>query len=515
MSTEQTDTARVDLKIPAIFALAKVIFHLASTGKYGIFRDEFYYLDCANHLDWGYVDHPPLSIFILWVFRGLLGDSMLAIRFPTMLIGAATIFITGMMVRDMGGKRWAQTLACLAVFIAPIYMVMGSFFSMNPFDQFFWTLGAYVLVRIIQEDNPKLWLYFGLVAGLGLQNKISVAFFGIGLVVALLLTPQRKHYRDKHLHLGGAIAVLIFLPHLIWQITHDWATLEFMRNATLNKNVKMPPLDFMKEQLLLLHPFTAPLWITGLVYAFVSTHGRRFRLLALIFLTVLVVFLSTSAKAYYLAPAFPMIFALGAVAFERGLHGTSGWRKVSMPLYTGILIVGGGLLAPYAVPLLPPADFLRYQETIGITAAPAEVGHERTPMPQHLADRFGWPEMAQMVIQAYKALPPAEQVLCEIMVNNYGEAGAINFYGASEGLPQVLCGHNNYFYWADTDAKGEVVLILSYSGEELKNSFESVEALGVTNHPFAMAFENGLTLYLCRGLKVPFDPIWQGKKYFG
>ena len=510
-STTQSPTERVGLGVPAAFAIANVVFHLFSTGRYGYFRDEFYYLDCARHLDWGYVDHPPLAMAILAIFRAVLGDSMLAIRFPAMLICGATIVLAGMMVREMGGGRWAQVLACLALFIAPVYMVMGSFYSMNPFDQFFWTLGAYVLVRIVNEDNPKLWLWFGVVAGLGLQNKLSMLFFGGALAVALLFTPQRKAYLDKHFYLGGAIAALIFLPHILWQMTHHWATVEFIRNSAGGKNISMPPLDFLKEQLLLLHFFNVPLWVTGVCYGLFSIRGRRYALLALMFVLVLGFFTVTGAKPYYLAPAFPMVLTLGAVAIER-VRG-EGWRRYPLPVYTGVMALGGVLLAPYAVPLLPPAQFLRYQVMLGITVAPEEAGHTGD-MPQHFGDRFGWPEMVGLFVKAYEALPKEEQAQCEIVVENYGQAGAVNFFGQSRGLPQAICGHNNDYYWMPEVFKGETVLVLGMREEDLREIFESVEEVGRTHHPYAMPYENDRALYLCHRVKVPWETLREKIRFF-
>ncbi|HUW61797.1 MAG TPA: glycosyltransferase family 39 protein, partial [Candidatus Bathyarchaeia archaeon] len=195
------------------FALLKILIHVSTLylGPYGYFRDEFYYLDCAANLSWGYVDQPPLAPFILAIVRATLGDSILAIRLPAILAGGGTVFMAGLIAAELGGGRFAQGLACLSVIAAPVFLGMSSFFSMNPIDYLLWTIAAYILVRIIKTDNARLWLWFGLVAGLGLENKLSMAFFGGLVAAALLLTPQRKYYRDKHLWLAGLIAFLIFL----------------------------------------------------------------------------------------------------------------------------------------------------------------------------------------------------------------------------------------------------------------------------------------------------------------
>lgn len=495
---------RADWRVPAAFALIKVVLHLASNGRYGYFRDELYYLDCARHLDWGYVDHPPLAMFLLALFQMVMGDSLLAIRIPAMLIGAAAIFITGMVVREMGGGRWAQALACLAVLMAPVYLVMGTFYSMNPFDQFFWVLGTYVVVRLVNEDNPRLWLWFGVVAGLGLQNKLSMLFFGGALSVALVLSPQRKYYLDKHLYLGGAIAALIILPNILWEARHDWVTLEFMRHNTGDEISVSSALGFLTEQLLMVHPFSAPIWLAGLCYGLFSPRGRKYVVLAVTFLVVLLFLMLTGAKPYYLSPAFPMVLALGAVAFER-MQGP-GWRRFPLPLYSAMMLCGGLLLAPYALPLLPPATFLAYQSSIGIAPAPQESNHTGD-MPQHFGDRFGWPEMAALVTRAYESLPEQEQAHCEILVENSGQAGALYQFGRASGLPQAVCGHNNQYYWMPDEFRGETVLVLGYEADFLQELFESVEEVGRTGHPFAMPYENNRALCVCHNLKISWETL--------
>lgn len=502
---------RVGLAVAAAFAAGMIVFHCVATGRYGYFRDEFYYLDCARHLDWGYVDHPPLAMLVLAVFRALFGDSMLAIRLPAILIGAATIFVAGTIVRSMGGTRWAQAVVCLALLVAPVYMVTASYFSMNPFDQFFWTLGAYVLVRIINADNPRLWLWFGVVAGLGLQNKLSMLFFGGALAVALLFTPQRKAYLNKYIYLGGLIAFVVFLPHIVWQATHGWPTLEFMKNASGGKNIAMAPFDFLKEQVLHMNPISVPLALAGLAFGLFTAKGRTYLVLPLMFLIVLIFFIITGAKPYYLAPAFPLVLTLGAVAVEK-VHGR-GWRRFAVPAYATLMALGGLIVAPLAVPLLPPEQFLQYQARLGIRPAAQEHGHTGE-MPQHFGDRFGWPEMAALVVDAYDALPGDAQAECEIVAENYGEAGAIRLFGESHGLPQPICGHNNHYFWMPETIRGETVLVIGFPEEALQECFESVEELGRTNHPYAMPYENDRVLYLCRGLTVPWETLREELREF-
>ncbi|MBX7258020.1 MAG: glycosyltransferase family 39 protein [Candidatus Hydrogenedentes bacterium] len=500
---------RDDFAFFGLFALAKILISATTMYGYGYFRDEMYYIDCAKHLAWGYVDHPPLSIAILAVWRAVFGDSMLALRFPAILAGACSVVLAGLIAREMGGKRFAQGLACLCVLFAPIYLAMSTFFSMNAFDQMFWTLMAYVIVRMINRDDPRMWLWFGVVAGFGLLNKISVTFFGFGIVVAMLFTPHRKYFLNRYLWFGGAIAFLIFLPHLIWQVLNDWPTLEFTHNAAVYKNAPQGLVKFLLGQLLLLNPLAFPIWIGGLVFGLFCEGGKRYRWLSLAYVVVFLLLSLTYGKDYYLSPAYPMLFALGAISVER----LSETRRVLRPIVATAVALSGIALLPLSAPVLPIETFLAYARATHIQPPRQELSHT-DEIPQHFGDRFGWPEMVEFVAKAYDALPEADRAKCAIYADNYGEAAAINFFGSKYGLPRAISGHNNYFLWGPGDYTGEVVLVFNGEEAELTELFKEVKPLGVFTHPYAMHYENDSRLFLCRGIKAPFNEIWPSTKKF-
>ena len=234
-----------DLAILFYLALLTILIHFLTNGGYGYFRDELYYMACGEHLAWGYVDQPPFVALMAFVTRHLLGDSLFALRFFPAICGGLIVLLTGLMVRELGGGRYAQGLAAVAVIVAPVYLAIDNFFSMNCFDEVFWALAGYIVIRILKEGDPKLWILFGLVAGIGLMNKYSIGFLGLGVVVGLVLTPARRHLFSKWLWLGGAIAFVIFLPHILWEIHNGFPTLEFIHNATAMKNLPQTPLQFM------------------------------------------------------------------------------------------------------------------------------------------------------------------------------------------------------------------------------------------------------------------------------
>ena len=248
----------------AFFSAVALLIHLLTNGRYGYFRDELYYIACGRHLDFGNVDQPPLSILLLRLSQLLLGDSLFAIRLLPALAGAAIVALTGMIAREMGGRAWAIALACAGSLCALFNLAVGNFFSMNAFEPLFWMGCVYLVVRIVNGGSPTLWLWFGVLLGIGIENKHSTVFFGVGILVALLLTPERRHFAQKWIWLGGIIALAIALPNILWQAQHHWPTYELLSNiAHSNKNVALSPAQFIAQQAVFMNPGTLPLWLAG------------------------------------------------------------------------------------------------------------------------------------------------------------------------------------------------------------------------------------------------------------
>ena len=494
-----------------VTALAVVALHLATGWRYGLFRDELYYLACARHLDWGYVDHPPLSIVVLAGVRGLLGDGLLAVRLvPTLLFGLL-VWLAAQLARELGGGRFAQSLAALAVATAPEYLALTGFYSMNAFDLVFWAVAALLVARLARTDDVRLWRPLGLVIGVGLLNKVSVLFFAFGLAIAVLVTPFRRHLVRRELWEGVLLALLLLSPYVLWQLRHEWATLEFMRNAARYKNVALSPLRFATAQILDLHPLNAPLWLMGLGWLLFGSTGRRFRALAIVFIVTFVVLAAQHSKPYYLSPAFPMLLAAGALVVE-GFSERRSWRWVR-PAWLVVLALGGAMTAPFAVPVLPVEALIAYQRALGIAPTPSE----RNPLgalDQHFADRFGWEELTREVARIYGALPAEERAKVRIVTRNYGEAGAIDYYGRSYGLPAAVSQHNNYYLWGPGPGSAEILIMVGWSGKELAGYFSHVEVAGRVDAPYAIPFETRWPIHLCRGLKAPLDEAWREGKMF-
>lgn len=494
--------------IAALVALLSAAAHLAFIGRYGWFRDELYYIACGERLAFGYVDHPPLVAVVARAARELLGESIVAARLPSVLAGAAVIVLAGRIARELGGGRFAQGLAALCALVAPVYLFTFHILSMNSFDVLFWTLGAWVVARIVNTGNPKLWLLFGLVCGLGLQNKHSMLFFGFGVFSGLLLTPERRHFRGPWIWLGGLITALLFLPNVLWQARHGWPMIEFARNATAHKNVALSPVELFTEQILQMHPLTFPVWLAGLGWLLLSRSGRPWRVLGWAYVAAFAVLASQNSKAYYLAPAYPMLFAAGATALEAWAR----W-KAARPAIAALILAGGAAMAPLVMPILPQQDLVRYIRSLGIGLSAGE-RHEMGALPQHFADMHGWEEMVAEVARVYRSLPPEEQAVAGIYGQNYGEAGAVDLLGRKHGLPRASSGHNNYFLWGP-QGSGEILIIIGGDPEDHRKAFRDVRQAGEIRCGYCMPYENDQPVWVARGLKAPIERIWPLTKSYG
>jgi hypothetical protein len=485
---------------PIILAFAAVKFavNLYASGHYGYFRDELYFIACGRHLDWGYVDHPPLVA--LYARLGeLLGPSLRGFRLLVTISGTLRVVLTGVIAARLGGGRAAQALACTAVLLAPIYLASDTIMTMNSVEHVFWLACLLIVIEIANGASEKWWLAFGVLAGLGLQNKHSMLFLGACVVAAMLLTPLRGSFARPWIWIGGAIAALIFLPNVVWEIRHDWATLELLRNVkNTGKNVVLAPVPFVAQQAMMLDPFAAPLWIAGVIWLFTR---REHRFLGWTYVILLVLMIKLEAKDYYLAGIYPALFAAGAVVMTK--------KKIAAIAMAVLVVAGGAIAIPLALPILPPDRYLAYQRSLGVKPRAAEVSHT-SEMPQIFADQFGWEEMVRQVAAYYNSLPAEERKKTAIYTGNYGEAGAIDFYGPKYGLPPAISGHQNYFLWGPRGYTGESVILIEW---ESGGEWTSLRQIARRYHPYAMPDENG-PIWHGRGLKTPIAQIWPGVKHW-
>jgi len=406
----------------------KLGLHLYSGRHYGYFVDELYYMACSDHLDWGYVDQPPLIALLTKIARLLLGDSLPAIRLLPALAGAGTVLLTGLIARELGGGRFAQGIAALAVLVAPGFLATDNLLSMNAFEPLFWSGCAYMLIRIIKTGDQKLWLWFGLLAGIGLQNKHSMLIFGFGTVIGLLLTPERRFFRAPWIWIGGALALIIFLPNLLWNIHHHFPFLELQENIRrAGRNVPLPPLSLVSQLTLTMLPLTLPIWLAGLWYYLFAEKGTPFRALAWVSIFTVGSIMVLNPRVYYAYPVIPIVFASGGVTWERWLAQPR-LRRVKWG-YAAVMVLVSAVFLPFAAPVLPVECYIYYSKWMHFQPPRIET-HKLGPLPQLYADQFGWEEMVTTIATVYNNLPPQVRVKTAIFGQNYGQAGAIDLLGS-------------------------------------------------------------------------------------
>jgi len=484
-------------------------------GPYGYFIDELYYLACAARPALGYVDHPPLSVLILGVLRRALGDSLPALRLAPALCGAATVVLTAALARRLGAGGFGQVLSAVAVVFAPIPLIMFGLYSMNGFEILLWTAAFYVVAVLLDKDEPRGWLGFGLLAGVGLLNKHTTVLLGAAVGIGILLGPARKHLATRWPWLGVGIAALILAPNLVWQYAHGWPSLEFYRNADLYKNVPTPPLEVLVQQILFYNPGAFPIWFAGLLFFLTSRRGRPYRAIGWACASLLVMMaVSQKSRPDRIAAMYPALFAGGAAWIEAWIgRYRLGWAR---PASVALVVVVGLVFLPLAVPLLPPQVTARYAAATGVVPQIERGEGKVSQLPQWLADRFGWREFVADVESAARSLTPEQRARAVIVVPSYGHAGALELFGGPE-LPPVLSPHNTYYLWgaavlAERAVEGGIAV--GSSPDELGRIYTRVEPVGVHRCNYCMPWRAELPIYLVWGAREPLAEVWPRIKHY-
>ncbi|CAN5818421.1 glycosyltransferase family 39 protein [soil metagenome] len=473
----------------------------------GYFRDEFYYLACARRLAWGYVDHPPFSVALIALITSIFGDSLLVLRATAAAAGAASVWLTGRIARRLGGNHTAETVGMVSVAVAPMLLGTATFYSMNVLEILIWTWTSFLLLDALDHPTTDRWVRLGVLLGVGLLNKISVLWLGAGIAVGLLLW-RRAALRTRGPWLAATIAGLFLLPHVAWQMVNGWPTVEFIRNASADKMLENSVARFLGEQVMNMHPMTAPVWIAGLGFLLFARNAQPYRALACIYLVPLaILLLNRTSRSGYLAPAYPLLCAAGGVALQPWLS-TRPRRVIAV----GLIAVAGLATLPLAVPLLPTDRYVSYAASLGI-APSTEEKKDLGRLPQFFADREGWPQLVSAVGRAWHQLPEDERAHAAVLVGNYGEAGAIEQLTRAHAIP-VISGHNNYWLWGPGDRRIDTLIVLSSSRERQAQRFASVEEVGRIDCGDCMPYEHGLTIFIGRGLKTPLAQLWADLRHF-
>jgi hypothetical protein len=473
-------------------AFAAFCSHLIVVAPYGFFRDELYFIACGRRPAFGYVDQPPLVPLIAAATQAF-GHSLFLMRLVPALAHAGLVLVTAALAELL--EEGAGPIAALAVLIAPLFAGLYSLLNTTMFEPLAWTVIAWLAARALLRGELRCWLWAGVVAGIAMQAKYSLPFFAAPLALGLLFERNRKALFTWQAAAGLAIAAAIALPSVIWQVRHGLPFLELMR-AQKEKNDVAPPGAFLAGQVLAMNPLIVPLCVLGLIYGF-----RRARFLSIAWLGVLLEMLLLHGKDYYVAPVYGVAFALAGAAAVKWIPWKAA-RRVWLAGATAFALVA----APLSLPLLPPPRLVSYMAALGQKPDPQEKSQHGVMIPTHLSDMIGWPEMARRFADAWHALPANDREQATILVGNYGEAGAIDFFGPAHGLPRARSGHNQYGLWGEGLPDPKVVLGVG-SIERARQRCGEVEVVGSIGMPYTMPYENK-PMFVCRHLRQPLHELW-------
>lgn len=484
--------ARFEMAMVAAMALAVLTLHLITNAQYDFHRDSLYYMDSARHPAWGYVDYPPvtptIARFSLWLF----GASVWGLRLWPSLAGALMVVLVALIARELGGGRPARLLAATGAATSLVLLGANWLFQTVTFDQVVWLTSLLIMARLVRTDDRRLWLALGVAVGVGLETKYTVIALIIGLAAGTLFTPLRRHLATPWPWFAAAIALVIFLPNLVWQVANGWPSVQYTLNHKSAQSVDFSPLTFLSEQLALIGPIAIPLWIAGMYWLWRDPVRRPLGWSAAV---PFVIYLF-AGKSYYVGPLHPFLIAAGACAIEGWTAVRGRWLRPA----TAIALTAQALvLMPLVLPLLPE---------------PAMATSRLAAARKDFADTVGWHDLVGQVAQIYDGLPPSERANTVILTDNYGEAGAINTYGPAQGLPTAYTGQLTYYYWPPAAIDGPVIGV-GIDPTFLSALFANCTQVGSITNSYGLHNEEyGGPLVVCGAPKLPLDQLWPHLKAF-
>jgi hypothetical protein len=478
-----------------IFAIIKLLIHLLTNTNYDFHRDEYLHLALGEHLAWGFMEVPPVIAILSKIALDLGGNLFIVRLFPA-LIGSITIILIGVMVRDLGGKHWAQILACLAFIISPVFLRSNTLFHPVSFNQFCWFLSAFFIVRLIKSENPNYWYYIGFIAGLGFLTKYTIVFFYAAFLLAIFLTPHRKWLKTKYPYLALGIALFISLPNLLWQFHHNLPVVQHMSELSQTQLKNVESVGFLVAQLSM-HHAASIIWLSGLFYLFFFRKLVLYRILGWIYLGILLLLVLLSGKSYYALDAYPMLMAVGGIAVENFLQNKSGSLKYVLICLLFIVTIP---ILPYGLPLVSVKKMQHYcafmKDRFSLYGPLYWEDGKVHSLPQDYADMHGWEEMAAKVGQLYHRLSAFEQKSCILYGGSYSHASSINYYREKYKLPEVYSLVGSYLTWAPDSVQFDRMIMVDDVYHSRLPQFASMALIDSIQNPYAR--EPGYIYYLTK-----------------
>ena len=480
---------------------AVVLLHVLTNGRYGFHRDELQFLSDARHMDWGFVAYPPFTPLVERISLAIFGLSMVGLRLFSVIAQATAVVVTGLMARELGGGRLAQVTAALSVALAPLALFEGTEFQYTTFDYLWWVLIAYYVIRLLKTENPRWWLAIGALIGIGLQTKYTMAFYVAGIVGGVVLTGARRYLASGWLWAGAALSVVIFLPNLLWQMKHDFISLHFLQSIHARDVGEGRAHGFLGQQLwLCTQVISVPLWIAGLIG---YLRNGRYRMLAWMYLIPLALFVVGKGRSYYLAAAYPMLLAMGAVMGEKWVASLSRLPRLALKIaFFVLLFAGGALMATVLVPLASSGPLMQFALNNN----------------SDLREEIGWEELVRNVAAIRDSLPPEQRERVGIVVRNYGEAGAIEILGPQYHLPVPISGTNSAWLRGYPDPPPTTLIVLGTSRENADRRYEDCRLAGHNTNALGIKNEESRDhpdIFVCGPPRLPWPEFWKDFQAFG
>ena len=483
------------------FIITKLTIHFLTNTNYGLHRDALLYYSLGENLAWGYVSVPPLIAIFSSISTFLFGNTVFAIRFFPAITGGLSVIFIAKIVKELKGSNLAIIIALIAFIVSPAFLRSNTLFQPVSFNQFFWLLSGYFVTKLIHTQNPKFWYYLFICWGVAFLNKYSITFFILATLISLSLTPHRKLIVSKQFIIAGFISVLIILPNLFWQYNHNWPVVHHMSELQRTQLVNVSIAGFIIDQLIMNLPGLI-VWLTGVIVFLFFKQEKQYRALAFIYLFTVLTILLLRGKPYYTLGLYPILFALGGYAVDKYFK-----KILKYGLIPFMLILAFPML-PLSLPIYNLAAMEEFTKPMAEFTNRWEDGVVHN-LPQDYADMTGWDELADIVTMFYNSLTEKEKTECIIYAENYGQAGAINFYGKKNNIPSPISFNDNFLLWAPDTIKNSPLIYINHEVGDIEFLFDSYTKIGQVDNKYFR--ENGVQVYYCTHPKDTFKIFYADK----
>ncbi len=501
-----------------LLALASLTLHAATANRYGYFRDELYFIACAHHLAWGYVDQPPLVALAAWLAAPF-GYALLALRALPLLASALTVVCAIALARELGGGGFARWTTGILTLLLPAYLLLGNTLTTTSFEPLAWTLAVYGAVRLVRSDGAwRWWIALSVIFAFGIYGKYSIALLAAALLAGLLATPERRVLRSLRFPVAVAICTALIAPNAAWQAAHGWPIFEVLRadaahRPALQNGVALQhralfqnALAFVVEQILYAGPLSAPIWIAGIVAPFRIGRLHDVRFVAVAALLTLAAAVALDAKGYYVVGIYASLLATGCVWLE------SLSARVRSA-YATAAIATALVAAPLAVPVLSVQGLIAYTRALHVPGSDGVTARLVQPL---FAEEFGWNRLARDVARVYRALPPGVRAHTTLYADTYADAGALDFFGPRYGLPAAISSQNTYYLWGTRGESGQTLIAVGATRiDRLRRYYRRVRLIATSFDPYRWIVEGPAPIYLCEDPVAPLSVIWPHLRWYG